>query len=745
MSQLINLIPASGPGSGTVTSITFNGGLTSSPDPITAAGTATIDQTNLTIQDGTVYWDTGTQLLNTTATGTAGQVLTSQGAGLPPIYAAAASGGITTLTADAGVPTTASSIEITTGYAGNCGSTVLFTSSASAVGLTIADANNNHIMGLFAGNTSVSGADNVSFGGDTLTSLTSGSFNTAMGEQALSALTTGSYNVAIGGSAASVFNTGSFNVAIGGGAGSAWSSSESNNVAILDLGVAGDSGVTRINTLATGSDGGASACYIGGIYGVTTANPVPVTIDSITGQLGSGSGGGGGITTINVDNSGSVTGSTIDLFANSGSANAGSSVKFIAVSGTEIDLQVTDANYNTIIGNSSGNGTLSASDTVALGFGALAKLTSGNNNVAIGAASCENLTTSPTNVGVGFQALDSLTTGSGINVGIGYGAGFQLKTGAYNTLIGYIAGYNYAGAESSNIVIGYNGVSGGEVLGESNVLRLGPAGTGTGSGQINSAYISGIFGKSPAAPQMVTINSSNQLGSQAIPTSSISITGDSGGELTGSAFTFTGGTTGLTFAGAGSTETLGGTLAIANGGTNTTSFTQSNGIVIYNGTRLVNYAGPQISSAGIQTNTTQPAFWVYQNTSPTGLSGIYTLAFNTAVLNQGSYFNTSTYTFTAPVTGFYQFNVTALLTSVTGTGTTYQLIINKNSGTDSSGSYTGTANLASGGYYGSNFSTALPLNATDTIKFQVNVSGSGVSYGVDGAIGYTFASGYLIC
>jgi hypothetical protein len=72
--------------------------------------------------------------------------------------------------------------------------------------------------------------------------------------------------------------------------------------------------------------------------------------------------------------------------------------------------------------------------------------------------------------------------------------------------------------------------------------------------------------------------------------SSISITGNSGGALTGNAFTFTGGTTGLTFAGAGTTETLGGTLAIANGGTNATSMATTDGVVYYDGTRLVTTA-----------------------------------------------------------------------------------------------------------------------------------------------------------
>ncbi len=92
MSYLTYGVPSSGPGSGTVTSITFNGGLTSTPDPVTTTGTATLDQTNLTVLDGTVYWDTVTKLLHTTATGTAGQVLTSNGAGLAPSYQAAVGG-----------------------------------------------------------------------------------------------------------------------------------------------------------------------------------------------------------------------------------------------------------------------------------------------------------------------------------------------------------------------------------------------------------------------------------------------------------------------------------------------------------------------------------------------------------------------------------------------------------------------------------------------------------------------------
>ena len=65
--------------------------------------------------------------------------------------------------------------------------------------------------------------------------------------------------------------------------------------------------------------------------------------------------------------------------------------------------------------------------------------------------------------------------------------------------------------------------------------------------------------------------------------SSISITGDSGGAQTGNAFTFTGGTTGLTFAGAADTFTLGGDLVVANGGTGAVTFT-SHGVLLGNTT-----------------------------------------------------------------------------------------------------------------------------------------------------------------
>lgn len=72
--------------------------------------------------------------------------------------------------------------------------------------------------------------------------------------------------------------------------------------------------------------------------------------------------------------------------------------------------------------------------------------------------------------------------------------------------------------------------------------------------------------------------------------SSISITGDSGGALTGNSFTFTGGTTGLTFSGAVTTETLTGTLVVSNGGTGRATLT-NHGILVGAGTSAITQLG----------------------------------------------------------------------------------------------------------------------------------------------------------
>ncbi len=114
MSQLTRFTASSGPGSGTVTSISQGNGITLTPNPITTVGTVALTVpvsianggTNaiaMATVDGTVYYD-GTRLV-TTATGTAGQVLTSNGAGVAPSYQVNPADGIVTANGDTGSAT----------------------------------------------------------------------------------------------------------------------------------------------------------------------------------------------------------------------------------------------------------------------------------------------------------------------------------------------------------------------------------------------------------------------------------------------------------------------------------------------------------------------------------------------------------------------------------------------------------------------------------------------------------------
>jgi len=114
------------------------------------------------------------------------------------------------------------------------------------------------------------------------------------------------------------------------------------------------------------------------------------------------------------------------------------------------------SNYNVFIGhNVAGGGTLSdATENTAVGYSALANLTSGDANVAIGRSALINLNTGTDNVAVGIKALEAVTD-SQYNVGVGRQAAFKITTGDKNISIG--AGtLAIATTASSIIAIGHD-------------------------------------------------------------------------------------------------------------------------------------------------------------------------------------------------------------------------------------------------------------------------------------------------
>jgi len=299
-------------------------------------------------------------------------------------------------------------------------------------------------------------------------------------------------------------------------------------------------------------------------------------MSSLSNVFGSGGGGGSvGITSV-VTDSGTATpiGGVINLYASPNNAsNAGGTVQFQAM-GDTIRLQMTDGLTNVMIGGGT-----------PLGSTFIGGLT-GSSNTGIGDYAFHYLTSGTNNTGVGGSAGENLTSGSN-NTVVGASAFFECRTGSYNTIIGENSGNNLLNSESSNIILGTN-IPG--IYGASNTLFIGD-GTGTGAGQLDQAYISGINGNTVANTMMVTIDSvTDQLGTAAIPTGgSITINGDTG-SVTGSTVSFKGLSTAsptISFSGSGTAMTLNATDGSGNVALGLTSNAFSGGTNVGIGTNYI--------------------------------------------------------------------------------------------------------------------------------------------------------------
>lgn len=186
-------------------------------------------------------------------------------------------------------------------------------------------------------------------------------------------------------------------------------------------------------------------------------------------------------------------------------------------------------------------------------------------------------------------------------------------------------------------------------------------------------------------------------------------------------------------------------IEISKGGTNAITMATATGLVKYDGIGLVTSATALLDASNRLINTAQPAFSAYISASATNVTGDgtnYTIAFNGTFFNQGNYFDTGTYKFTAPVTGKYIFNANVLLQQLTAAMTPEFRIVTTNR-TFLFGNY--------GGAWVGNFPIGLSvfcdMNATDTAYAQVLVSGGTKvvdTYGTAADARTTF-SGALIC
>lgn len=275
--------------------------------------------------------------------------------------------------------------------------------------------------------------------------------------------------------------------------------------------VAGATGVISapvgtINYVLTSNGAGASPTF----------QALPASGISLTGDSGGALGPASSFT---------ITGSTSGaVFAGSGTTLT-ESFNYLALPTTtntgngqikinSVPVLHTYGTNNTFVGASSGNVTLatvSAYNNTAIGYSSLKALTGssyGNDNTACGQYALSALTGGHNNTALGSSALRSLTGDAAGNCSIGGGSSLALASGQNNCVMGWLTGNAYTAGESSNILLGalIYGTNG-----ESNTLRIG-AGTGSGSGEINKAYIAGIHGITVTPDSMVVMSSGEQLG-----------------------------------------------------------------------------------------------------------------------------------------------------------------------------------------------------------------------------------------
>ncbi len=296
--------------------------------------------------------------------------------------------------------------------------------------------------------------------------------STAIGHGAMQ-LTSGAQNcVAIGADA--LYNcNGNNNVCIGTASGLQLTGVNSRNICIDSPGVSGDNDTIRIGNPLFHTD-----CFIQGIRGSTPAlvSPEMVIVDS-TGKLSSAAiptGSGGDV----VGPASSTTNAVALYNGSTGKLIKDSSLLYslntnaprLEINGWE-NLLFTQANHSQFMGYKSGNTFADSQQGVrntAFGGGSMQSHTGGDDSVAIGTFALANKTNQGNCTAVGSNALAALNSGSGGNTAFGTNALLNLTSGFGNICIGSAAGVNYTTTESSNILIGANGVAA-----ENNSIRIG--------------------------------------------------------------------------------------------------------------------------------------------------------------------------------------------------------------------------------------------------------------------------------
>ncbi len=142
----------------------------------------------------------------------------------------------------------------------------------------------------------------------------------------------------------------------------------------------------------------------------------------------------------------------------------------------------------------------------------------------------------------------------------------------------------------------------------------------------------------------------------------------------------------------------------------------------------------------------QPSFNAYLNADASNVTGDgtnYTIIWNTTTFDRNSNFNTSTGTFTAPVTGIYQFNVTIQANGLSAADTDFVAALVTTGQTYNIARETISVTISSNTII-RNYSVLVPMTAADTATVTILIAGSTKTANITGAIGRSTFSGFLV-
>jgi trimeric autotransporter adhesin len=471
-----------------------------------------------------ILYGNGTGAIGATAVGTAGHILTSNGAGVAPSFQAGGGGGDVSGPASS-TDNAVARFDSTTGKllqnsTVTISDTGVLTASADSLihGITIGRGggglSNNTALGYNALNAVTTGGTNVAVGYEAGLSLTDASDTTYIGYQA-GRLATGGENTAVGTQAMQ-------NVIYSGGNGK-------SNIAIGYWALRGTSAQSPTNNIAIGnsagrllSTGGNYNVLVGGVSGdalTTGGSNIAMGVNS----LGSGTTGSGNIA-LGITALGAITtsGDNTAIGRNAGTVATGSNNTFV---GSGAGDAQTSGNNNIILGYNADGSSTTVSNEITLGNTAVTKFRIPGINFVIkdttatedyvltvdasgeagweaagggGATDIDGLSDALTNssggtIGLGTGALVNDDGSSNKNTALGYNALNTLTTGYDAVAVGYQAGKDITtayGTVSIGSNAGYQITTGNDNI---SIGNLSGGSTTTGNFNVNIGTTAGFL------------------------------------------------------------------------------------------------------------------------------------------------------------------------------------------------------------------------------------------------------------